>query len=176
MNLYILSLSPTGGTQKVLELLAKAWEPSPAFIDLSDPQTEFLALTLAPSDVCLIGIPSFGGRVPAAALSHLSRIKGNHAAAVLVTASAQAFSPLSLPGSRPFKKYDGVPLKPTAGKNCTQCGLCASKCPQNARKVNPFLLWAAGKGMKKVLLERKQNELFLAAPLTDVSQPNQPQE
>lgn len=96
---------------------------------------------------------------------------------------------LSLPGNHPYRTFDGVPLKPYAGKSCKDCGICAldcptgaiSKdnpkdcnkelciscmrcvrvCPEGARKVNPLMLKIAGKKMKKVCSERKENQLFL---------------
>lgn len=98
---------------------------------------------------------------------------------------------LSLPGSRPYRPYQGVPLKPeTERKKCTRCGKCAQKCPvgaipeedprttdksrciscmrcldlcpAGARKLNPLMLAAAGMGLKKACAERKNNEIFLA--------------
>lgn len=39
---------------------------------------------LGESDLCLIAVPSFGGRVPEIALSRLREIKGNGASAVLI--------------------------------------------------------------------------------------------
>lgn len=38
-------------------------------------------------------------------------------------------SSVKVPGNMPYREYNGVPLKPKAGKNCTSCGLCAEKCP-----------------------------------------------
>jgi len=35
-------------------------------------------------DVCVIGIPSYGGRVPGIALERMNKFKGNHAKAILV--------------------------------------------------------------------------------------------
>lgn len=96
---------------------------------------------------------------------------------------------LILPGNIPYRKYDGVPMKPKAGKACTKCGLCAAKCPvgaipaanpvttdnkkciscmrciticpNNARNINKIILDVAAHKMKKVCDVRKKNELFL---------------
>ena len=103
--------------------------------------------------------------------------------------SAQDFSEPAIPGNRPYKKAGGVGVVPKPTKACTNCGVCAAKCPvqaidkenaekvdgktciscmrcisvcpQSARKVNPIMLWAAGLMLKKVCSERKACELFL---------------
>ena len=99
------------------------------------------------------------------------------------------YDELELPGSYPYREYKGVPLKPTAGKECTGCGLCAELCPvgaisvkepkktdtklciscmrcidvcpNKARKLNSILLKAASKKMEVSCEKRKENELFI---------------
>lgn len=96
---------------------------------------------------------------------------------------------LILPGKRPYKKYNGVPLKPYGTKECIGCGLCAQECPtgaipvtnyrktdkskciscmhcaavcpKQARKLNKMLMLAAAQAMKKNCAERKSNKLYL---------------
>ena len=95
----------------------------------------------------------------------------------------------AIPGNRPYKKAGGVGMVPKATKECTNCGICAEKCPvqaidrenpkkvnekaciscmrcvavcpQGARKLNPIMLSAASLMLKKVCSERKECELFL---------------
>lgn len=103
--------------------------------------------------------------------------------------SAQDNAEPALPGNRPYKKAGGAGLVPKPTKDCTQCGICATKCPvqaidrdnpkkvneklciscmrcvvvcpSSARKVNPVLLSAVGLALKRVCSERKECELFL---------------
>lgn len=95
----------------------------------------------------------------------------------------------AIPGNRPYKKAGGAGMVPKPTKECTNCGICAEKCPvqaidrenpkkvdektciscmrciaicpQGARKLNPVMLSAASLMLKKVCSERKECELFL---------------
>ena len=105
------------------------------------------------------------------------------------TEDTERVSELSVKGNRPYREYNGVPMKPSAGKQCKKCGLCArlcpagaipaehpeetvkkmciscmrcvAVCPHGARKLNPVMLAAANAMLKKVCSDRKENELFL---------------
>lgn len=96
---------------------------------------------------------------------------------------------LKIPGNRPYRKAGSVGMVPKADKHCNNCGLCAEKCPvqaidkdnlktadskkciscmrcvhicpQHARHINPLMLAAAGKALKKACSTRKNNELYL---------------
>lgn len=81
MRYYNMHFSPTGGTKKVAGILANALSTSWEEIDLCKAVTP---LTLQPEDVCLVSVPSYGGRVPALALERLGCIKGSGAKAILV--------------------------------------------------------------------------------------------
>lgn len=98
---------------------------------------------------------------------------------------------LALPGSSSYREYHGVPIKPVTKKSCTNCGLCAKKCPVQAisltnpsktdhkkciscmrcisicpthsRSINKILVAIAASKMKKSCSEPKKNELFLGA-------------
>lgn len=83
MNLYEMIFSPTGGTEKVVKMIAEAWEGEPALIDLTR-NGEDAGKEFEKEDVCLVAVPSYGGRVPAAAASRLREMKGQGARAVMI--------------------------------------------------------------------------------------------
>ena len=94
-----------------------------------------------------------------------------------------------IPGNRPYKRADKVGLVPKADNKCTNCGLCAQKCPaqaikkenvkvtdskkciscmrcvaqcpQSARKVNGAMVSIAALAIKKACSMRKENELYI---------------
>lgn len=101
-----------------------------------------------------------------------------------------------VPGDRPYRPYiNKLPLKPKVGTGCTECGLCAEKCPvqaitpqdlhntdlekciscmqcvsvcpQNARHISKLIQQIAEFKMRKVCSGRKQNQLFCAGTETN---------
>lgn len=84
MNVYELSFSPTGGTRKVSDCLAKALSPNPVFVDLTNRKEDFSLRTFSPEDLCIAAVPSYGGRVPAPAADRLRAMKGQGARVVLL--------------------------------------------------------------------------------------------
>ena len=83
MKVDTLSFSPTGGTRRILNILAGELG-KPAEMDFSLPGKNYGMYRFEPGDVCFIGVPSFGGRVPGTALENLSKVRANRAAAVVV--------------------------------------------------------------------------------------------
>lgn len=254
MSVYNIVFSPTGGTQKVADIFAGAFAPAVTNIDLTDRRQDFSAIAFQPEDICIVAVPSYGGRVPAVAVSRLRQMQGNNARAILIVTygnrayddtftelqdtltdcgfpciagvaaiaehsimrqfaagrpnardekeiaefaqtilrklnSGALSAPLQLPGNRPYREYGGVPMKPSAGKSCTQCGLCSNLCPvgaipadapsqtdnqaciscmrclavcpQKARYVSKVLLTAGSLKLKSACAGYKNNELFL---------------
>ena len=80
MGIYTFTFSPTGGTEKVMQILSREFGESQA-IDLFAPVE---SMELCEADVALIGVPSFGGRIPGIAGQRLQQIRANGAKAVLV--------------------------------------------------------------------------------------------
>lgn len=265
MNLYEIYFSPTGGTKKVADILARGMEEKATVIDLIKESGKLEQIKFTEKDLCLIAVPSYGGRVPSVVVDVLKQIKGNGAKAVLVAvygnraiddtltelkdvleasgfaclagmealaehslmhqfaagrpdkedekvllgfakqikdkflengdksaseaADSQCSSSLTLPGSHTYRKYNGVPMKPSANRKCISCGLCAKECPagaipkenpkatdkekciscmhcvyvcpKNARHYSKLLSFVASQKMKKNCSDRKENKLYL---------------
>ena len=82
MRVYSIVFSPTGGTEAVLSALAEGFGGAET-IDLSLEQ-DFGSFAFAPGDLCLIGAPVYGGRIPPLATRRIRALKGSGAAAVPV--------------------------------------------------------------------------------------------
>lgn len=83
MNTYTIYFSPTGGTKKVMDILQEEWGKTEE-IDLSDAKRNFGQFCFERGDVCLIGVPSFGGRVPEPAMKRLREMQGGNACVIMV--------------------------------------------------------------------------------------------
>lgn len=254
MSVYSMFFSPTGGTEKVMDILAEELSVEKS-IDLSILDDNYGNYRFESDDVCLIGVPSYGGRVPGIVLERIKGMTVDGAVAVLVVvygnrayddtllelkeelkacgfqvkAAVAAVAEhsimhrfgkgrpdrqdedelrkyakdlkkliddkentydLHVPGNSPYREYNGVPFKPKANKSCTQCGVCAKKCPVGAipknnpasvdaekciscmrcvticphdsRNLNKFMLFLASQKMKKNCSSRKENQLFIS--------------
>ena len=84
MDLKKIIFSATGGTEKVADILIKGLDESAEKIDLLDRNREFSKICLQKDDVCMLAVPSYGGRVPKEAAERIARIKGNGAKAILL--------------------------------------------------------------------------------------------
>jgi ferredoxin len=81
MSQFKIFFSPTGGVKKAADLLAAPLGGTWNELDLckASVPTGFF-----PDDICLVCVPSYGGRVPAAATERLKALTGNGAKAVLL--------------------------------------------------------------------------------------------
>ncbi len=84
MAVYHIIFSPTGGTKKVADLFSRSFCTQSTYIDLTDPGRDFSALSFQEEDICIVSVPSYGGRVPAIAVSRLQKMRGNGARAILI--------------------------------------------------------------------------------------------
>lgn len=84
MKFYQLVFSPTGGTKKVADLLTNGWKVEAEVIDLTVCEQDYSGYIFSEDDVCLVAVPSYGGRVPGPAVSRLKELNGNGAKAILV--------------------------------------------------------------------------------------------
>lgn len=130
MSVYSIYFSPTNSTKEIANLVANE-VGSYQEIDLSKKE-DMVDQVFDADDVCVIGIPSYGGRVPGIALERMNKFKGNHAKAILVV----------LYGNRAFEDT----LKELA---------------DDLSKVNSFMVKVASKKMNAACQEEKENELFI---------------
>lgn len=82
MSVYSIVFSPTGGTQRVMDILGCEFKVTKK-IDLTQNKS-YGDVKLTANDICLIGVPSYGGRAPQVAIERLKQIQGNGAKTVLV--------------------------------------------------------------------------------------------
>lgn len=75
--------SPTGGTQKVADIIANELGTNVTEINLARNEGDY-RMEIAPNSIAVIAMPSFGGRAPAVAIDRLRQINGNGARCILV--------------------------------------------------------------------------------------------
>lgn len=83
MSFYEMYFSPTGGTKRVVATLGEKLSLEKINIDLIKNAKELDKLSLTEADVCLVAVPSYGGRVPVTVVEQLKTVKGNGARAIL---------------------------------------------------------------------------------------------
>ncbi len=84
MSVYEITFSPTGGTKKAADIFTKSFSSESTYIDLCSQKTDCSAYSFQPEDICIVSVPSYGGRVPDIAVKRLGQMKGNGAKAVLI--------------------------------------------------------------------------------------------
>ena len=86
MSFYSIYFSPTGGTKKAADRVCQTLFQGQEIvqIDLSQPEEDFSKYQFEEEDVCVVAMPSFGGRVPAIASQRLSQMTAKKAKAVLM--------------------------------------------------------------------------------------------
>ena len=84
MKITNIVFSPTGGTEEVANIITGKMGEAGQHVDLMDRNMDFAAVEIAEEDICIIAVPSFGGRVSFLAFERIAKIRGNGAKAVLV--------------------------------------------------------------------------------------------
>ncbi len=84
MRTVKIVFSPTGGTERVADIIGGCWSSDAETIDLCNPKKDFAKCGMNPEDRVLVAMPSFGGRAPAVAIERLKKLKGNGAKCTLV--------------------------------------------------------------------------------------------
>lgn len=82
MKLYGIYFSPTGGTKKVLDILMADWDVEKIFIDLSTANFR-KKYQISRDDICIIAVPSFGGRVPEIVVKRLEKFTADYTRTIL---------------------------------------------------------------------------------------------
>ena len=84
MSIIKITFSPTGGVQKLADLLASSFDGAQQQIDLCDRNADFSAASIHADDIAIIAIPAYGGCMPVPAAQRLAQLKGSGAKAVLL--------------------------------------------------------------------------------------------
>jgi len=77
---YTIFFSPSGGTKKVADFLVRNLHGDYSEIDLC---RDLAPVSFCTDDICLVSVPSYGGRVPTIAIERLKRMTSNGARAIL---------------------------------------------------------------------------------------------
>lgn len=82
MAIQLIYFSGTGSTQKVVRFIGKQWQEKVYEYDLSNPH--IARHVFSHQDLCIVGVPSYGGRVPTIAIERLKQFKANQTPVILV--------------------------------------------------------------------------------------------
>ena len=83
MKLYKIYFSPTGGTKKIIDAVSDMWSCEKETLDLFS-QDKPYKCAFNEDDICIVAVPSFGGRVPALAIERMQELKGNKAKTIFI--------------------------------------------------------------------------------------------
>lgn len=249
--------SPTGHTRELVQHIAEGLQGKTTLHDLTSAEQGTLRRKFGEQDLVVVGVPVYGGRIPALAVERMALMQGQQTPAVIVVtygnrdyedallelknmlehqrfvivgaaalvtehsivhevgadrpdeqdwqqinhfieelnekltqmADVTQQERVKVKGKYPYRKYNGIPLKPKGDKRCNSCGFCARECPaqaidphhpqktdkerciscmrcvtycpQEARYVNPLLLKLVSAKMKKSCSARRNNEFVL---------------
>ena len=84
MRFYNIFFSPTGGTKKVADIVAKGTKLDAEEIDLIKEPDKLMKVNFEKEDLCLIVVPSYGGRIPLVITDMFRNVKADGTKAILV--------------------------------------------------------------------------------------------
>lgn len=84
MSVYKITFSPTGGTKKAADVVTKVFSSESKAVDLTDFTLDLSAIPFSAEDICIVAVPSYGGRVAATAAERLKQLTGGGAKAILI--------------------------------------------------------------------------------------------
>ncbi|HMK66217.1 MAG TPA: 4Fe-4S ferredoxin, partial [Thermodesulfobacteriota bacterium] len=84
-SLTLIYFSPTGGTQKVLEAIARGMQVRKVeHVNITSPDVAALPLIEIPADLAVIAVPVYAGRVPLKAIERMQHLRGMETPALIV--------------------------------------------------------------------------------------------
>ena len=110
MSVYAIYFSPTRNTEKIVKILAKEFG-NYGEIDLSKQSSGENVRAFKEEDICIFGVPSYGGRVPEPALERMKKMKGNQATAILVAVYGNRAYEDTLLGNRVVRAFANEPVE-----------------------------------------------------------------
>ena len=84
MKFYNIFFSPTGGTKKVADIVAKGTKLDAEEIDLIREPDKLMKVSFEKEDLCLVAVPSYGGRIPSVVTDMFRNARVNGTKAILV--------------------------------------------------------------------------------------------
>lgn len=84
MRFYNIFFSPTGGTEKAADIVAKGTKLDAEEIDLIKEPDKLMKVKFEKKDLCLVAVPSYGGRIPSVVTDMFRKVKANGTKAILV--------------------------------------------------------------------------------------------
>lgn len=84
MRFYNIFFSPTGGTEKVADIVAKGTKLDAEKIVLIKEPDKLMKVKFEKKDLCLAAVPSYGGRIPSVVTDMFRKVKADGTKAILV--------------------------------------------------------------------------------------------
>ena len=84
MRFYNIFFSPTGGTEKVADSVAKGTKLDAEEIDLIKEPDKLMKVKFEKKDLCLVAVPSYGGRIPSVVTDMFRKVKADGTKTILV--------------------------------------------------------------------------------------------